>query len=82
MNDEHSHMAAQSIAHYAQQSFQQIADYMTEPSAVYKPSLSLDGDRWCALYGDNLQDGIAGFGDSPFAAMCDFNCAWYAKVKS
>ena len=22
-----------------------------------------DGDKWCALIGENLQEGIAGFGD-------------------
>ena len=45
-------------------------------SAIYKPSLSVDGDQWCALYGDNLQDGVAGFGDSPEAAMSDFDAQW------
>lgn len=28
-----------------------------------------DGDQWCALYGENLQEGIAGFGDTPYNAM-------------
>jgi len=23
--------------------------------------ISLDGDNWCALLGDNLQEGVAGF---------------------
>ena len=30
-----------------------------------------DGDKWCALYGEDLQSGIAGFGDTPFLAMAD-----------
>ena len=29
----------------------------------------LDGDTWCALIGENLQVGIAGFGDSPLNAL-------------
>jgi hypothetical protein len=36
----------------------------------------MDGNQWCALYGDNLQDGVCGFGDSPAAAMQDFDMAW------
>lgn len=43
------------------------------PSAIYKPNLFIDGDKWCALYGGNVQEGIAGFGDSPADALVDFN---------
>ena len=50
------------------------------PSAVYRPSLSVDGNQWCALYGDNLQDGVAGFGDSPADAMWNFDQAWTTKL--
>lgn len=32
----------------------------------------LDGDAWCALNGDDLQNGIAGFGDTPAEALRDF----------
>jgi len=31
-----------------------------------------DGNQWCFLYGDNLQEGIAGFGDTIFDAAWDF----------
>lgn len=31
-----------------------------------------DGNQWCCLCGDNLQVGIAGFGDTPSAAMMAF----------
>lgn len=31
-----------------------------------------DGNQWCFLYGENLQDGIAGFGDTIFEAAWDF----------
>lgn len=31
-----------------------------------------DGNQWCVLYGDNLQVGIAGFGDTPYKAMLAF----------
>lgn len=46
------------------------------PSAVYRPAISKDGDQWCALYGANLMEGVAGFGDTPALAMADFDKAW------
>ena len=51
-----------------------------EPCNVYRPRLFIDGDKWCALYGENLQDGVAGFGDSPELAYADFNRAWAEKL--
>ena len=53
---------------------------MAEPSAIYKPSLHIDGNQWVALYGEDLQNGVAGFGDSPDLAMDDFNKNWYRKL--
>ena len=49
---------------------------MCEPFTVYRPRLFIDGDQWCALYGDNIQDGVAGFGASPQKAVEDFNRNW------
>jgi len=31
--------------------------------------LTLDGDAWCALLGEDLQEGLAGFGDTPSDAL-------------
>ncbi|KKN88064.1 hypothetical protein LCGC14_0251360 [marine sediment metagenome] len=50
------------------------------PSTIFRPSLSIDGDQWCALYGENLQDGVAGFGDSPAEAMAAFDEAWVKRL--
>ena len=36
---------------------------------VLEVSFSLDGDKYCARIGENLQEGLAGFGDSPVKAM-------------
>jgi hypothetical protein len=36
-----------------------------------------DGNMWCFLWGGNLQDGIAGFGETVSAAMHDFNKNFY-----
>lgn len=57
----------------------QAASSVSNPSVLYRPRLTIDGNQWCALYGNNLQDGVAGFGDSPALAMEAFDRAWYAK---
>lgn len=41
--------------------------------SLLKPKLSKDGDQWCVLYGENLQEGISGFGLTPYLAIIDFN---------
>ena len=44
------------------------------------PKIYRDGNQWCVLYGDNLQVGIAGFGDSPRAAIMDWNAQWDTPI--
>lgn len=58
----------------------EISRVHARPSVVMRPAISIDGNQWCALYGANLQDGIAGFGDSPAAAMADFDHRWTAPL--
>jgi hypothetical protein len=60
--------------------FQMAASAMQDPSVLYRPAISIDGNKWCALYGDNLQNGVSGFGDSPAEAMAAFNIAWFEKL--
>lgn len=48
--------------------------------AMLKPSIQREGNQWCVLYGDD-RTGIAGFGDSPHAAILDFNKASYEDIK-
>ncbi|KAG1266767.1 hypothetical protein G6F65_014018 [Rhizopus arrhizus] len=55
---------------------QETVNELQRPAVVFRPALSIDGDQWCALYGANLQDGVAGFGDTPAAAMYAFDRAW------
>ena len=50
--------------------------------ALLKPRISIVGNQWCILHGENLQDGVAGFGDSPILAIYDFNKAWHRKLPS
>jgi hypothetical protein len=44
--------------------------------------LSRDGNQWCWLLGENLQEGIAGFGDTPYDAMLKFCSAFMCETIS
>ncbi len=50
------------------------------PCVLFYPKLFVDGDEWCALYGDDLQNGVAGFGKSPSLAMADFDEKWITEL--
>lgn len=58
------------------QEFSITANEQRRPCVLFRPRVFLDGNLWCALYGDNLQDGVAGFGDTPNDAMRAFDLAW------
>lgn len=78
------------ISHYVERAFFSFAEEFGQaaleykrPCVLFRPTLSIDGNQWCALYGENRQDGVAGFGDTPYKAMIDFDIQWLnAKAKS
>lgn len=57
-----------------------IRQEFARPSAVYRPKLLIDGNRCCALYGDDLVEGIGGFGATPAAAMADLDHQWLTRT--
>lgn len=59
----------------------QLGITLSLPHVLMRPKISIDGNQWCALYGENLQDGVAGFGSSPCEAMGDFDRAWNTRLK-
>lgn len=46
------------------------------PFYLLRPRLFPDGNQWCALYGDNLQEGVCAFGDTPAQAAVQFDLEW------
>ena len=64
------------VDHIIRCAAQETVNELQRPAAIFRPALSIDGNQWCALYGDNLQDGVCGFGDTPAAAMSAFDHAW------
>lgn len=79
LDNERQDVVMNSICHAAAMAgevWQQAAGEFQRPSVLYRPSIQPDGNKWCALYGDNLQEGVAGFGDTPDLAMRDFDKNW------
>ncbi len=52
-----------------------VAYEYQRPSVLFRPKLFVDGNQWCALYGED-HSGVAGFGDTPKDAMMDFDKQW------
>lgn len=85
MTDEYARLASGSISHAADMvkiSWQEAAWEQMRPSVVFKPTLSKDSNMWCALFGENLQEGVAGFGETPAKAMYAFDTAWLSPSGS
>lgn len=47
---------------------------------MLNPKIYIDGNQWCVLYGENIQDGICGFGDTPQLAIFAFNKAFTTPI--
>lgn len=69
-----SHMTA-----VLQQEFCIAAGEIGRPAVVFKPTISADGDMWCALLGEDLVTGVSGFGKTPAEAMQNFDIAFYKQ---
>lgn len=81
--DRAAQMAVNAIcfaADMAKIAWQEAAWEQQRPSVVFKPALYPDGNMWCALFGDNLQEGVAGFGETPAKAMYAFDQAWMNEL--
>ena len=46
---------------------------------MLKPQFGVDGNQWFVLLGD-LPTGIAGFGNTLYDAIGDWNCAFHKKL--
>lgn len=85
LNDQYSHMLANSIDHYQSIQHQEEMNLIImQQELVLAKTYNLipfrDGDQWCVLLGKDIQSGVVGFGDSPSAAMLDFVRSWNRPV--
>jgi hypothetical protein len=67
--------AAWRVGHVAECLAEQISAYHATWFSVLKPRLFKDGNMWCALHGENLQEGVSGFGPTPAKALMAFELA-------
>ncbi len=83
MTKDQQEMVAQSRAWVSEIEIRHLNELYSERNRPFhhmKPKLYIDGDQWCCLFGENLQDGICGFGASPAAAAYAFDVAFHAKL--
>ncbi len=62
----------------SQHAYRVLSEY-ERPSVKYRPTVVPDGNKWSALYGENLMEGVCGFGDTPEEAMRDFDNNWWKQ---
>lgn len=70
------------LSHYADmasRAAQEAASEHMRPSVLFRPTLAADGNMWMALLGGNLQEGVAGFGETPAKAMYAFDDAFWRE---
>ena len=72
-------LQAEQMASFSKQEREERA---ARPSYMLRPKLYRDGNKWCALYGKDTQEGVVGFGDSPELAFHAFDCAWVQQIDS
>jgi hypothetical protein len=85
LDQDFQQLAANAICHEAMlagNAWQLAAWGFEKPSVRYRPALSVDGNMYCALYGSNLVDGVAGFGETAEKAMADFDKNWVHQKAS
>lgn len=82
MNDNDSAMVRDALCCAADQALYQVqlaASEYQRPVVFMRPKIYKDGGAWCALYGENLMEGVVGFGDTPAKAAHDFDVEWLGK---
>jgi hypothetical protein len=68
--------AALNAFYNAAQEMQLTAMDQRAPHVLMRVRVFPDGDQWCALYGEDLQMGVAGFGKTPENACANFDHNW------
>ena len=68
------------IDQYFRNAADELSYELTRPCILYKVIPFKDGNEWCALLGENIQDGICGFGKSPYLALKEFDNAFYKEA--
>jgi hypothetical protein len=70
------HVTNMEIEYSVFQQQELAARELNRPFMLLKARVFPDGNQWCALYGENLQDGVCAFGDTPAQASHQFDIEW------
>lgn len=86
LNENDSNVLMNAINHYESLQHQAKLDYhLTKSQLVFIVAFNLkpymDGNQWCILLGENIQEGVFGCGNSPFLAINNFNNEMYKSLK-
>lgn len=81
LTEKHSDMLRSTLSHQHELEHRQRMDTLYEQRDAQVAELASmlrltpykDGNQWCVLWGANIQEGLCGFGDTPFKALLDFN---------
>ncbi len=65
--------AISKAATMVQQTIENAAVELKRPSMLFKPKLYIEGNQWCAMYGDSPAISLQGWGNSPELALIDFD---------
>lgn len=57
-------------------SFDLTQSLLRQPHAYMCPKIYRDGNKWCALYGDDLMMGVGAFGNTPQQAAESWDLVW------
>lgn len=68
------------LAEQIQAAVWEASGFLSAPHTRMRPAIFPDGNMWCALYGEDLQMGVAGFGKTPADACIDFDKNWNAQT--
>lgn len=58
---------------------QDRAEFLRRPSVMLGLVPRKDGSKWSVVYGENIQEGVCGFGDTPDKAMDAFDRTWFGQ---
>jgi hypothetical protein len=77
LSDERQMMIVSDACHNLRMQTENLRATYPPIAVSFGAKLTKDGDQWCFLYGDNLQDGVAGFGETPAIAAENFERIWF-----
>ncbi len=49
---------------------------LRQPHVYMRPRVFADGNKWCALYGDDIATGVCAFADTPKKAAEAWDLVW------